>query len=76
METSIPAKFYYFMVTDFLRADKHICQNKLVSGTNYLRNYGITSALLEVIGSFTHLKANKMPFQIVFHISTFRTVVL
>jgi hypothetical protein len=64
MEISIPAKFYCFMATRFLKADIQSCQKTHFLGTSCLTKSGITSALIEIQSSFyAHFKATKMPFQ-------------
>jgi hypothetical protein len=68
MEASIPAKFYWFTATRFLRVDIQSCQKTNFLGTSCLRKSGITSALIEVQSSFyANFKANKMPFPVNYH---------
>jgi hypothetical protein len=77
MELSIPAKFYCFMATTFLRADIQTCQKTNFLGTGCFRKSGITSALIEIQSSFyAHFKANKMPFPMIYYTNIFRTVII
>jgi hypothetical protein len=65
MEISIPAKFYRFMATTFLRPDIQSFKKTCFLATSCQRKSGITSALNEIQSSFyAHFKANKMPFPI------------
>jgi hypothetical protein len=73
MEISILAKFYCFMATSFLRADIQNCQKTRFFGTSCLRKSGVTSALIEIQGSFyAHFKANKMPFPMTYYTNIFK----
>jgi hypothetical protein len=77
MEISIPAKFYCFDATRFLRADIWICRKKksfLVA--SWLRKSGITSALTQIQNLFyAHFKADKMPFQMTYYTNIFSITV-
>jgi hypothetical protein len=76
MEISIPAKFYCFMATRFLRADIQNCQKTCVLATSCLRKNSMTSALVEIRSSFyANFKANKMPFPLTYWTNIFSRVV-
>jgi hypothetical protein len=75
MEVSIPAKFYCFMATRFLRADIQSCPKIHSLGTSCLRKSGITSALIQIQSSFyAHFKANEMPFPMTYCTNIFSTI--
>jgi hypothetical protein len=76
MDRSIPANFYCFMTTKFLRADIQSCQKTHFFGTSCLRKSGITSVIIEIQSSFyTHFRANKMPFPMTCYTNIFSTVI-
>jgi hypothetical protein len=75
MEIRIPAKFYCFMATRFLRADIQNCQKISFLGTRCLGKSGITSAVIEIQSLFyADVKANKIPFPTTYYTNIFRTV--
>jgi hypothetical protein len=76
METGIPAKFYCFMATRFLRADIQSCQkNSFFLATSCLRKSGITSALTEIQSSlYARFKASRMPFPMTYYTNIFSRV--
>jgi hypothetical protein len=75
MEISIPAKFYCFLATTFLRADIQNCQKTHFLATSCLRKSGITSALIELQSLFyANFKDNKMPFPMTYYTNIFSTV--
>jgi hypothetical protein len=58
------------MATRFLREDIESCQKTVFLGTSFLRNSGITSALIAINSPFyAHFKANKMPFPVTSYIN-------
>jgi pantothenate kinase len=76
MDLIIPAKFYCYMATRFLRSDIQSCQTTNFLGTSCLRKKrGITSTLTETQSSFyAHFKANKMPFPMTCYRNIFSAV--
>jgi hypothetical protein len=75
MEISIPAKFYWFLATRFLRADIQSWQKTCFLGTSCLRKSGTTATLTKIQSSFyPHFKANKIMFPMTYYTNIFSTV--
>jgi hypothetical protein len=76
MGMSIPAKFYCFMATRFLRADIQRCQkNYWGGGTSCLSKSDITTDLIEIQSLFyAHFKSNKIPVPVTYYTNIFSTV--